>query len=121
MGRRRLLTTGLLFIAVMGNAQTIAIPHLEKSGKAIQLIVQGKPFLALAGELHNSSTSTATYMRDIWKKMAEKNLNTVIILTWSTACSQGQENKTCTWYCCGLDPGKTGIPHILRPGSKRIP
>jgi len=59
-------------------AQIMSSPHLEKKGNAIQLIVQGKPFLVRGGELHNSSTSTAEYMRGIWKKMADKNLNTVI-------------------------------------------
>ena len=59
-------------------AQKAAIPHLEKKGNVTQLIVQGKPFLVLGGELHNSSTSGATYMRPIWSQMKKKNLNTVI-------------------------------------------
>src|SRR4051812_14294782 len=53
-------------------------PHLEKRGHATQLIVNGKPFLILGGELHNSSTSGAAYMQPIWEQMKEKNLNTVI-------------------------------------------
>jgi beta-galactosidase GanA len=40
--------------------------------------VNDKPFLILGGELHNSSTSGAAYMRSIWERMAQKNLNTVI-------------------------------------------
>jgi hypothetical protein len=59
-------------------AQKIAIPHLEKTGNTTQLIVQGKPFLILGGELHNSSTSGAAYMRPLWEQMKQKNLNTVI-------------------------------------------
>ena len=59
-------------------AQKTAIPHLEKKGNTTQLIVQGKPFLILGGELHNSSTSGADYMRPIWNQMKRKNLNTVI-------------------------------------------
>ena len=59
-------------------AQKTAIPHLEKKGNATQLIVQGKPFLILGGELHNSSTSGAAYMQPIWEQMKKKNLNTVI-------------------------------------------
>ena len=68
----------LLTAIVLVKAQTTSIPHLERKGNSTQLIVKGRPFIALAGELHNSSTSTSTYMRDIWKKMADKNLNTVI-------------------------------------------
>jgi hypothetical protein len=54
------------------------IPHLAKQGTATQLIVEGKPFLMIAGELHNSSAGGFDYMRPIWKKMAAKNLNSVI-------------------------------------------
>ena len=43
-----------------------------------QLIVDGKPMLMLAGELHNSSPSNAEYMRPIWKNLTDMNLNTVI-------------------------------------------
>ena len=59
-------------------AQKPVTPHLEKRGNVTQLMVQGKPFLMLAGELHNSSTSGAAYMRPIWSQMKKKNLNTVI-------------------------------------------
>ena len=55
-----------------------SIPHLVKKGTATQLIVDGKPFLMLAGELHNSSMGGIEYMRPIWKRMADANLNTVI-------------------------------------------
>ncbi len=42
------------------------------------MIVDGRPYLALAGELHNSSASSATYMQPIWEKLTALNLNTVI-------------------------------------------
>jgi beta-galactosidase GanA len=54
------------------------IPHLEKQGTATRLVVQGKPFLLLCGELHNSTCGGFDYMRPVWKRMAEKNLNSVI-------------------------------------------
>jgi Domain of unknown function (DUF5597)/Beta-galactosidase len=54
------------------------IPHLEKHGTATRLVVQGKPFLMIAGELHNSTCGGFEYMRPVWKKLAAKNLNTVI-------------------------------------------
>jgi beta-galactosidase GanA len=54
------------------------MPHLTKQGNSTQLIVDGKPFIMLGGELHNSSTAGFEYMRPIWKRMAESNLNTVI-------------------------------------------
>lgn len=54
------------------------VPHLEKRGAATQLIVDGKPFLALAGELHNSSSTSRSYMKPVWPKLAQMNLNTVL-------------------------------------------
>jgi len=57
---------------------TSQIPTLKKQGTTTQLIVNGKPFLMIAGELHNSTAGGFEYMRPVWKKLAEKNLNTVI-------------------------------------------
>jgi beta-galactosidase GanA len=55
------------------------IPHLRKHGNATQLIVDGKPFLILGGELGNSSSSSLEYMRPIWPKLVSLNLNTVLM------------------------------------------
>lgn len=56
------------------------IPHLTKQGTATQLIVEGRPFLVLGGELHNSSSSNLDYMRPIWKHMQALNANTALAL-----------------------------------------
>src|SRR3954447_4367606 len=56
----------------------IACPHLRKHGSATQLIVDGRPFLVLGGELHNSSASKIEYMRPIWERLVALNLNTVL-------------------------------------------
>ena len=46
---------GLMLASTAAQAQPVdTAPHLEKHGTATQLIVDGKPFLALAGELSNS-------------------------------------------------------------------
>jgi hypothetical protein len=64
-------------------AQEAAAPHLEKRGAATQLIVDGKPFLMLSGELHNSSSSSLEYMKPIWAKLGALGLNTVVTpLSW---------------------------------------
>jgi len=60
-------------------AQQTRAPYLRKQGTATQLIVDEKPFLVLAGELGNSSSSNAEYMRSVWPKLAAMNLNTVLI------------------------------------------
>jgi beta-galactosidase GanA len=67
-------------------------PHLEKIGHATQLIVDGKPYLALAGELHNSSSSSLEYLKPIWPKMTAMNLNTVLAsVCWD--CIEPEEGK----------------------------
>lgn len=59
--------------------ETVAeAPHLEKRGPATQLIVNGKPWLALACETGNSSTSSREYMAPYWAQLKEAGLNTVI-------------------------------------------
>jgi beta-galactosidase GanA len=55
------------------------IPHLEKHGDAMQLIVNGKPFLMLAGETGNSSASNIEYMDTIWPKIVAMHLNTLVV------------------------------------------
>ena len=62
--------------AVTASAQ---IPHLEKRGAATQLIVDGKPWLALAGETDNTASSDLEYMETAWPKIVKVNLNTVLV------------------------------------------
>lgn len=51
-----------------------------------QLIVDGKPYLALGGELHNSSASSADYMRSIWDKLQAMHVRTVVsTVSWEDA------------------------------------
>ena len=79
-------------ISMAASAQNDAIPHLEKSKNNVQLMVDGKPFIMLGGELHNSSTGSSHYMADIWQRMANKNLNTVIAaVSWELV--EPQEGK----------------------------
>lgn len=54
------------------------IPHLRRQGSARQLVVDGRPFLILGGELHNSSASSLDYLRPIWERMVALNANTVL-------------------------------------------
>jgi len=68
------------------------IPHLRKQGTATQLIVDGKPFLALAGELANSSATSVEYMKPLWSKIAAAEANTVLAgVSWNQI--EPQEGK----------------------------
>lgn len=64
--------------AICGVQQAL-LPHLRKQGTATQLVVDGKPFLVLGGELGNSTASSLEYMRPLWPKLAALKLNTVIV------------------------------------------
>jgi hypothetical protein len=57
---------------------------LQKQGSATQLIVDGKPFLALTGELLNNSATSLEYMKPIWDKLVATKLNSVIAgVSWA--------------------------------------
>jgi hypothetical protein len=68
----------LSFLIRVDAASVPSTPHLEKRGEAIQLMVQDQPFLALACEVHNSSSSSREYMSGIWPRLASMHLNTVL-------------------------------------------
>ncbi|MES2988674.1 MAG: DUF5597 domain-containing protein [Pseudomonadota bacterium] len=61
----------LLLAATPAAAQ---IPHLRDG----RLIVDGKPFLILGGELGNSSASDRAWLKPKWAKLKAANLNTVL-------------------------------------------
>ncbi len=69
-----------LFLAAMLLAGGAAAtpPRLEKQGTTQQLLVDGKPFLILGGELGNSSASSAEYMKPHWPRLQAMHLNTVL-------------------------------------------
>jgi len=68
-----------VFFSPQSGAQVSTnIPRLVKNGKHVQLLVHNKPFLILGGELGNSSASGNEYMRPIWPKLKQMNLNTVL-------------------------------------------
>ena len=73
----------LCSLALVARAQTKpadpAVPHLEKRGQATQLMVDGKPFLVLGGELSNTVSSDTDRMKVVWPLLAGKvHMNTVL-------------------------------------------
>jgi beta-galactosidase GanA len=75
--RRNFITT-IIGVFILFASHPQSIPHLQQQNGSIQLIVNNKPFLLLAGELHNSTAGGFESMRAVWKKLKSKNLNTVI-------------------------------------------
>lgn len=64
-----------LLLAALRAAE--APPRLERQGDAVQLLVKGRPFLVLGGELGNSS-GEPDYLRPFWPKLKALHLNTVL-------------------------------------------
>lgn len=121
------------------DAQT-PLPHLRKQGNSTQLVVDGNPFLMLGGELHNSSMGGFEYMRPIWKRMADANLNTVIATT-SWELVEPEEGKfdfalvdsmilgarknglklVVIWFGSWKNSASTYIPAWVKLDQKRFP
>ena len=80
---RRSTLTLLLSLTLTGvNAQSTA--HLEKHGTTSQLVVDGKPFLVLGGELTNTASSSQEYMKPVWPRLASMHLNTALTgMSWA--------------------------------------
>jgi hypothetical protein len=57
---------------------SVPLPQIKQNGVVKQMFVDGKPYIMLAGELHNSSASSTGYMKPIWDKLKAMNLNTVV-------------------------------------------
>jgi hypothetical protein len=71
----------LLFLAGLASAAKAGaqeLPRLERQRDATQLILGGKPFLILGGELHNSSAGTAEQADLILPRLARAHVNTVL-------------------------------------------
>ena len=69
----------LVIFSLRVSAQESSAPYLQKQGTITHLMVNGQPYLMLAGELGNSSSSDSTYLSAIWPKLKAINLNTVLV------------------------------------------
>ena len=112
------------------------LPHLKDN----QLIVDGQPFLMIAGELHNSSASSADYMEQIWPKLKSINLNTVLAtVTWDQfepeegkydyalidyLIEKSAENNlklVVIWFASWKNGQSSYIPMWVKEDTKRFP
>jgi beta-galactosidase GanA len=74
----------LAFAAAHAAAPDPGMPHLVRQGAATQLVVDGRPFLMVGGELLNSSSSNRAYMQTLWPGLASLPLNTVLTpVSWA--------------------------------------
>lgn len=60
----------------VGDVSTI--PRVVRTGLTSHLLVDGLPYLAVGGELHNSSPSSPAYMAPIWDRLERNGVPSVI-------------------------------------------
>ena len=78
----QLLACAIWFNSASAN-ESAEIPHLEKRDGMTKLIVDGRPFICVAGELANSSSSDVETMKSVWPRLAQMNLNTILtVISW---------------------------------------
>jgi hypothetical protein len=59
------------------------IPHLEKRDGMTKLIVDGRPFICIAGELSNTASSDREATKATIARLAQANFNTVLtVVSW---------------------------------------
>lgn len=78
MSRIRSAIVACCFLGAL-SANAAQVPAIRTSAAGGQLIVGGKPYLLLAGEVGNSSAGTATQADTVLPKLAQMHLNTVLI------------------------------------------
>ncbi|MDR1500301.1 MAG: DUF5597 domain-containing protein [Tannerellaceae bacterium] len=127
-----------LGFSVCLNAQSL--PGLRKQGAATQLMVDGKAFLMLAGELHNSTCSNIEYMDAVWPRMKQLSMNTILApVSWeliepvegrfdftlvdamiSGAAKSGLK-LVVLWFASWKNGGSVYIPSWVKKDFKRFP
>jgi beta-galactosidase GanA len=61
-----------------GAADGTGIPRVVRTGRTSHLLVDGKPYLSVGGELHNSSPSSPAYLAPIWDRLERNGVPSVI-------------------------------------------
>jgi beta-galactosidase GanA len=73
------VASGVLSALGMLIANAAEVPRISKLAAGGQLIVNGKPYLILGGELGNSSAGTASQADSILPQIAKMHVNTVLM------------------------------------------
>jgi hypothetical protein len=116
------------------------IPQLVREGNVTKLYADGQPFLMISGELHNSTCGGFEYMRPVWKRMAEKNLNSVIAsVSWElmepeegkfdfslvdsilAGAREADLKLALIWFASWKNGGSSYMPSWVKRDSDRFP
>jgi len=140
MFRRKFPFVSLALLLAAGSGMAAEIPQLRKTGSAQQLVVDGQPFVMLAGELHNSSSSSLDYLKPIWPRLQALNLNTVIAsLSWELvepvegrfdftlldglihAAREHELKLVLIWFATWKNGNAAYVPAWVKTNSQRFP
>lgn len=135
-----LLIIGLVASSCTNSIKQNTIPHIIKNGDKKQLIVNNEPWLLLAGELNNSSSSSMEYMKPKWNKLKAMNLNTVLAaVSWEliepkedifdfsivdqliTGAREHEMKLVILWFGTWKNSGSTYPPIWVRQNTDRFP
>jgi hypothetical protein len=138
---RNVIIVLLAFISLTGKAELESeLPFIQKKEGFSQLIVNGQPYIMLAGELHNSSASNLKYLEPIWDKLAAMHLNTVIAtVSWELfepgegqydyslvdgiiqGAREHQLKLVLIWFGTWKNSWSTYVPEWVKTDLKRFP
>jgi beta-galactosidase GanA len=76
MARAVLLPCVLTLSWRLGAQSPAPIPRLVHTGSKYQFLVDGRPFLMLGGQAHNSSASNAADLKPVWDSLVAMHANT---------------------------------------------
>src|ERR1035437_10504632 len=71
-----LAATALLAFTALPQALAVETPQLVQKDGRYTLLVEGRPFLILGGQIHNSSAWPSEF-EQVWKSIAALHANTV--------------------------------------------
>ena len=117
------------------------LPYIAENAKGVkQLIFDGKPYIFLSGELHNSTASNLDYLRPRMKDLQERHLNSVIAtVSWELfepkenvfdyslvkgIIDQARENNLkliIIWFATWKNAGSTYAPEWVKQDIQRFP
>jgi hypothetical protein len=65
-----------LFLSLPASSQTVEAPKIEQKDGRYALLVDGKPYLILGGQIHNSN-SWPSELPQVWESMESLHANTI--------------------------------------------
>ena len=68
------------------------LPQIKRFNGGYMFFAEGRPYIMLAAEVHNSAASSPEYMKIVWERVKELNCNTLLVpVYWNML--EKQENE----------------------------